>query len=285
MLTQCQHCKVRFQVADGVDGQKVRCTKCGQTFEICEYVDPLPRKVVRDTPKVVKPQGGSYQTPESVGSIKRADSVAFFGKSVTILLGIASTAIAVTIACVAVIFGGIYLHTTTLFFVIPIGGIFAGILCGGGLFWGIHLTHLRSGIWHEIASIFLAVFGWIGIYYGLYETAYMSSDMEINHDFIGVPLRDFVSTNVGRPVTFWDYLTYDVKNRQSSFWIVIGSKKSGSVPLPIGSAGLGSLYNWFKFVLEGIGFVIGGISAIVVWGDSSTIVDKFFHLYNRLCGS
>ncbi len=50
MLTQCPHCKARFQVSDEHKGEKVRCKKCEQPFELSEYVDSLSQSTVETQP-------------------------------------------------------------------------------------------------------------------------------------------------------------------------------------------------------------------------------------------
>lgn len=173
MLTQCPYCNARFQVNGEHKGQKVKCKKCKQPFEVTEYVDLLPQTTV-ETPRNMS------KIPKSITS-----SIGIFSTIIGILLGVISTAITIFIAIATIAFTGYYLHSFSLFFVIPIGALLAGALCSSGLFLGLHFCRRKSVTFHNFIALCLGVIGFLGIYYGLYATAYVSSDMKINHTFEG----------------------------------------------------------------------------------------------------
>jgi predicted Zn finger-like uncharacterized protein len=253
MLTQCPYCKARFEVGAEHKGEKTKCSKCKQPFEIIEYIDLLTPNKTEIPPCHIDKRGRliSRYIPSTV---------------VAILLGGISTIITILLVVVVVVFTGYHIHSFSLFFVIPIGGLFAGAFCGSGVLWGLHLTRRKPANLHRWASLTLGIIGFIGTYYGLYATTYVSSDMKINHKFEGLHISNFVYKDTGKEINFYSYLIDEVRNRQSTF--IIGVGKSGKqIPIPIGSVGLGSVYNFIKFGLEGIGFILGSFFSSIVLAE------------------
>jgi len=256
MLTQCPHCKARFQVSDEHKGEKARCTKCKRPFELNEYVDLLPQSRVDTLPQdiygIVKPITASAGILSTI---------------IGLILGVLSTAITIFIVIATVAFTGYYIHSFSLFFLIPFGALAAGALCSSGLFWGIRLTRRKAVTLHSFLALCLGALGLIGIYYGLYATAYVSSDMRINHLFEGEHISNFVYKDTEEQVTFKSYFIDGIRSRSTTFIIGIGQSRK-MIPIPLGSVGLPSVLNWIDFIIEVLGFILGSFFVRIFIADT-----------------
>jgi hypothetical protein len=174
-----------------------------------------------------------------------------------IILGILSTFSVIFLSILGLEITGFYLHSFSLFFIFPVGGMIAGMGCGAGVYWGLLLSGTRAESNHHIIAVVFSLFGFFGVYYGLYATTYITPDMNINHRFEGSHISKFTYKNSGEKVTFSAFLVDKVRSRSSSFFVGVG-RRGRSIPIPVGSYGMGSTYNWMKFGFEGIGFLFGG---------------------------
>lgn len=180
-------------------------------------------------------------------------------KYIPLLFGILSTAGIILLTVVVVIMFGIYIHTISFFFIIPAGAILVGMGCGVGIFVGILVFGKRPQLIYYIGSLILSVVGFVGIYYTLYTTSYVTPDLTINHTFEGEHISSYSYSDEEGPITFKVFLLNEIRSRRSSFFIGMRRRGGGRIPIPIGSAELGSTYNWIKFGLEGLGFLVGGL--------------------------
>ena len=170
------------------------------------------------------------------------------------LLGTATSAGVIALVVVAAVATGYYLQAFSLLFIIPVGGIAAGIGCGAGVFYGLILSGKRPQVLDYLISAGLALAGFAGVYFGLYLTTYVTPNGEVNHRFQGDHISNFTYKDTGEPVTFRAYLLRDIASRESTFFV--GSRR---IHVPVGTFHMPSAYNWAKFGLEGLGFLIGGL--------------------------
>ena len=175
-----------------------------------------------------------------------------------LLLGAATTAGVIGLIAIAAAATGYHLQTFSILFIIPVGGIAAGIGCGAGMFYGLILNGRRPQKLDYLISVGLALAGFVGVYLGLYLSTYVTPNGEVNHTFQGDHISTFTYKDTGEPVTFLAYLLRDIASRQSTFFV--GSRR---IHVPVGTFHMPSAYNWAKFGLEGLGFLIGGV--VVGW--------------------
>ena len=178
---------------------------------------------------------------------------------IPLILGILSTAAIVLLTVLLVVWRGIYVHTMSFFFILPVGAILVGMGCGVGLFVGLLYWGKRPNLIHYVGSTILSIIGFVGIYYALYSTSYVTADLKINHTFEGKHISSYSYSDEEGPITFKVLLLNEIRSRKSSFFIGMRRRGGGRIPIPIGSAELGSTVNWINFGLEGLGFLIGGL--------------------------
>jgi large-conductance mechanosensitive channel len=136
------------------------------------------------------------------------------------------------------IFSGFFLQSFSLIFILPVGGMIIGILCGSGVFYGLRLSNIKVEFKHYILSIFLAIVGFAGTYIVLYLVALSKS---------------------GGLLTVSEFVNNFVINRTSTFRV------GGMISRPFR---MGATYNWIKLIIEAIGFIIGGfVVGIFILGN------------------
>ena len=148
-----------------------------------------------------------------------------------------------------------------------------GAGCGSGIFYVLRSLNKRPDFRHYVVSTFLAVLGLFGIYFGLYSTTFVTPDnMEVNHSFKGQHISNLFYKS-GQRITFDSYLKENFNNRES---IVAVRIKGAYVPLRTGDEGQTNSpsWDWFSIVLEGLGFLIGGLAIGPIWLGKETYCEK-----------
>ena len=171
-----------------------------------------------------------------------------------LFLGTATTAGVVALVVAVAAVTGYYIHSWSIFFIFPVGGIAAGLGCGVGVFRALIFSGKRPRAMHYLLSAGLALAGFVGIYFALYETTYVETDGRVNHWFQGQHISNFAYKDTGSKVNFRDYLLRDIVNRESTFFV--GSRR---IHVPVGTFHMPSVYNWAHFGLEAMGFLVGGL--------------------------
>jgi len=170
-----------------------------------------------------------------------------------IVLGMMTTCLTIILAVGMVAYTGLYLHSFSVFFIIPLGALVSGGLCGSGVYGILFLAGRKPTFVHHLVAVFLGACGFVGIYYGLYATAYVTPDMKINHMFQGEHISNFVYSDTGEPVTFASFIMDEVRSRTTTVLFRVG----GGAPSIVPRVGLGSTINWIDFGIEVIGFLLG----------------------------
>jgi hypothetical protein len=100
-----------------------------------------------------------------------------------LVLGTATTAGVIALVVAVAGATGYYIHAWSVFFVIPVGALAAGIGCGAGVFYALIFSGKRPQAAHYLLSAALALAGFVGVYLALYETTYVATDGRVNHWF------------------------------------------------------------------------------------------------------
>lgn len=139
------------------------------------------------------------------------------------------------------------LHDFRPWLVFPAGGLMDGALCAIGVYLYLKIKHIHLKPKYYFAGIFCAFIGFWAIYYMNYITAYVDGDI-INHSFKGYHISTFMFNN--QPFNFGTYLSYMFEN-----YIVTTYSRSGMV---LAHDNLGVGFHQFTFIIECIGFCLGG---------------------------
>lgn len=173
--------------------------------------------------------------------------------------GITTTALAIAFAVYAAVAADFSIVSVSIFLIFPIGAILVGLLAGSGLAVSLWLMHIRPTTAAYAASLVLGFACFLGIYYGIYDRAYVNAEYDINYDGEGSHISTFINPDTGEPYTFWDYLDIDVSNRELSMYH--NGHESASIDM---SGSVGGGVSWFLFGLEALGLVAGAFSAVEI---------------------
>lgn len=139
--------------------------------------------------------------------------------------------------------------------VFPAGGFIDGFFCVFGMFIIIKINKVHLRPEHFVIAGVLGLLGFFCINYMGYFTAYIDCRGVINHAFRGLHISNFEIKQ--KPMTFMNYLNYLFNNYTVTTYSIGGG-------LTLDKTNLGISFHKFTFVLEGIGFVIGGIVSGVI---------------------
>lgn len=137
--------------------------------------------------------------------------------------------------------------------VLPAGGLMEGALCSSGVYLFLKIRHIRLKPKYFFAGVFIAFIGFWAIYFMNYITAYVDNDL-INHSFNGLHISSF-NYNEAEPFTFGNYLNFLFGNYTVTTY-------SGGMVLSQSNLGIG--FHKAAFVLECIGFCLGGLACGVI---------------------
>ena len=148
--------------------------------------------------------------------------------------------------------------------VIPIGALMIGGFIGWMVAMGVKISNKepKKKIYPIFAAI-LALVTFFGLWFLEYKTTYVSDDYEINRDFKGTPISEFVYTNdKGEDVemTFVNYTKYALDN-----YTTIIESRSSQKDVEVDTRGT---ENYINYVVSLLGMVIvGGFFTIVTLYD------------------
>lgn len=178
-----------------------------------------------------------------------ADAMPFF-------LGLLTTIGVVLAAVVSVACTDYYLHSFCMLFIVPVGGIIAGMGCASGIFLGLFISEKRQSFCDYLLAVQLAGLGFFGVYYTLYSATYIGPDQTVNYQFEGRHISQITNPDTHLPFTFASFVAHDVLNRESTLFIGAGREGRGIH----GSFQTKPILKWIDFGLEGLGFLVGGLS-------------------------
>jgi hypothetical protein len=149
--------------------------------------------------------------------------------------------------------GSFSLNSFTVGVVIPAGAWIDGLLCASGMYLYLKIKHKRVKIRHRICSVVIAFVTFGLIYLMSYSTTFVENG-KVNHAFKGEHISNF-SYNQTENYNFSDYLNLRLNN------IRIISSHNGLI---IGEYDMGLEFNKFLFLLQLLGFCIGGLTCGVI---------------------
>jgi len=152
---------------------------------------------------------------------------------------------------------GFELHSFTLLFIIPVGGLLVGAMSSAGMFYGYLRYNKPVNKNHYLLGALLGAVAFFGIYYVSYLTTYVGPDNEINYSFKGDPISYYEID--GEQITFSKYLQL-TKQAKSHFYF------RGR---PVGEdVNTGEGTNTFFFYLQLLSAVLAGVCVgLVIVGD------------------
>jgi len=139
------------------------------------------------------------------------------------------------------------LHDFRPWLVFPAGGLMEGALCASGLYLYLKFKCIHLKPKHFVFAILISLIGFWAINYIGYFSAYVDGNT-INHSFKGMHISNYY-------FSFFDYLNYMFSN------YTVKTYSSGGMILSQDNLGTG--FHVVTFILEGIGFCLGGIGSCV----------------------
>lgn len=171
----------------------------------------------------------------------------------SILFGVLGI-IGITIADTAVMaLMGISVQSFSLFFILPIGGLVEGSLTSRLMFKHLKRKNIKANFMHYMLAALIAFSTFWTINFTYYMTTYVD-DNKINHLFKGEHISNYM---------YNDYEVFTFKNYlDNSFSTTEVKSKHISTPMNFGRG-----YNKTSFIIDMVGFVIGGLlSGLMVLG-------------------
>lgn len=110
---------------------------------------------------------------------------------------------------------GFEFNSFSLFFIIPIGGLFVGAGSSVGLFSGLLFTNKPVNRNHYLLGAALGFIAFWGIYYVSYITTYIDTKGEVNYSFQGEAISNYEIE--GEEISFSKFLNIS-KNTESQFF-------------------------------------------------------------------
>lgn len=135
------------------------------------------------------------------------------------------------------------------FLFIPAGGLALGIIATIGYFYRIVNEGYKPSRQNYLMSLGMVLVTFLFIQYGDYRMSYVTKDHAINHQFKGDPISSYQDED-GKALTFYHYYAFKLKNSESS--LLYHGREAIQADSFAG-------YNWFRWSLSFVGFLLGGI--------------------------
>lgn len=150
-------------------------------------------------------------------------------------------------------FFGIEATSFSIFFVIPVGAMIAGIIMGWGYGAGLLGANIKSSTLTKRLRLLLAIVFFVAIQFGYYQLTYVNDNYEYNFQFEGDHISEFYFEDTGEQVNFVNF-TIDKINTETISFSYRGRTELGAVE---GN----STVNWIFFAIDFLGFWLGIVIA------------------------
>lgn len=158
---------------------------------------------------------------------------------------------------------GFEIHSFSLFFIIPVGGLLVGAGASAGFFYGQIKYHKPIRKNQYLIGALLGFIAFFGVYYVSYLTTYVAPDNEINYSFEGDHISNFEID--GERITFSKYL--EINNQAESQFYFRGR--------PIGEGiETGGIVNSISFYLQLLASILAGAGVGLVMVGDKKYCDK-----------
>ncbi|MCF2940609.1 hypothetical protein L1N85_19635 [Paenibacillus alkaliterrae] len=151
-------------------------------------------------------------------------------------------------------------YSFSLWFVIPVGGIAFGMITTSVYCWRIVNKGYKPSRKNYLVSLVMVLITFFFIQYGEYQITYVTDDNEVNHQFTGDHISNFMDED-DNVLTFNNYFAYKLKNSESSLMY------RGSEISEIDSS---TGYNLFSWSLNLVGFLLGGLFSVFLSTQGKT---------------
>ncbi len=166
-----------------------------------------------------------------------------------ILIGVLCVLAAALINYLILALFGISFHSFKLWFILPVGGLIEGSLCGIGIYVYLIKKELKAKLRHYFISALLGFIGFWLITFFNYASTYVHND-EINNTFTGEHISNYMYSQT-EPFTFGNYLKYEFENTETEI-------RHRGAKL-VDSKNFGEGFNKASFYISMVGFMIGGM--------------------------
>ncbi|MFA7676259.1 MAG: hypothetical protein WCY28_02520 [Candidatus Shapirobacteria bacterium] len=152
---------------------------------------------------------------------------------------------------------GFEIHSFSLFFIIPVGGLLVGAGASAGFFYGQIKYHKPIRKNQYLIGALLGFIAFFGVYYVSYLTTYVAPDNEINYSFEGDHISNFEID--GERITFSKYL--EINNQAESQFYFRGRPMGEGIET-------GGIVNSIFFYLQLLASILAGAGVgLVMVGD------------------
>lgn len=184
-----------------------------------------------------------------------------YKKFYPLIMGMGNAIIIIILVNLFLSFTGTYLNQMFFFVLIPAGPAVLGYYASKGVLFGVEKGNDMPDKKIYFYTIVVALTCFIGIYFVSYLTAFVSSDMTINHKLIGSHISNFVLKDTNEKINFFNFMKMLMKSKNVSMFL-FGNGASGG--LPINNIQYSSAFNWLRFIIEGLTFVFSSLFGIRV---------------------
>ncbi|GKX29959.1 hypothetical protein SH1V18_24390 [Vallitalea longa] len=182
----------------------------------------------------------------------------------SIILGLFTLLLSIAIPLALLLTTNFQVIHFALFFIIPVGAIFTGYLCGYGYFKGLVLSNRKITGGHYFVGLIMAIVCLVSVLYGTYYlSCFNEEEQKIEYSLEGNHVSDYEVNGYGE-MTFPKYTRYMIENTPVSF--SIRSTNITEVSNPI--------FGWIVTIIDYLGLLAGCLAC------GSSIYDKYEYCDN-----
>ncbi|WP_053955728.1 hypothetical protein [Inediibacterium massiliense] len=169
----------------------------------------------------------------------------------SIFLGLLSLIVSILLPVLILFFTGFEALHFSIFFVIPIGALFTGYICGYGYYKGLFKSNVFITGKHFLIGFVLSLICILGIEYTSYMiTCINPENMEIVYTLDGDHVSNYYSDDYGQ-FDFFTYKKYMIENTPISF--SYKARSIGDISNPI--------VGWVFAMIDALGVIVGCLFA------------------------
>lgn len=182
----------------------------------------------------------------------------------SIILGLITLIVSIAIPIVLLITMDFQVIHFALFFIIPVGAIFIGYLCGYGFFKGLVLSNRKITGTHYFIGLLMAIICLASIQYGTYYlSCYNEEEQKIEYTLDGTHISEYEEEDYGR-LTFFNYTKYMIEKTPVSFSIRTTNITEVSNPI----------FGWIVTIIDYLGLILGCLGCGSNMNDENDYCDR-----------
>ncbi|QUH27773.1 hypothetical protein [Vallitalea guaymasensis] len=135
----------------------------------------------------------------------------------SIILGLLSLIVSIALPVIIMVFTDFQVIHFSLFFIVPVGAIAVGYVCGFGFFKGLFLSHKKIKGAHFFIGVLMAIICLVSIKYATYYlTCFDEQTQDIVYTLDGDHISNYEIDGYGT-MTFFNYNKYLIENTPITF--------------------------------------------------------------------